>query len=753
MLAAFLVFLLSTVIPNLRNTQSELLSTNYEQVQLSIVQQEVEDLSTKISRLHHDLEALGIAPAIIQTMVLHLIQNERFGEKRFGYFYIVDTNGVLIFHPIQKELVNQRLADVFSPDHTNMGHLFTQALSKTGHSFIRYQWQQPTTGKIESKIAFIKRIPDWNWIIAAGFYPSEIQQLTKPLAQLTNHAINDALWDFFRLSLPVLLAFVLFSGLITFSILKISITLDNQLRSLEQYKTLLDYSSIVTRTDSNGIITYVNNHFVQTTGFSPEEALGKKHNIERHPDTSLETFKDLWRTILVGKVWQGILKNRKASGESYLKQVTIVPIIDQRGKIVEYISSGQDISVLMDQQAKLERAFLTDQLSGLGNQYKLHADMGAHAIAGAALFAFENFATMAQVYGQEVCDDVLRRFSSALLDRLDAAWYQAYRYTDDTLAVLSSDPSPKRFRNSMRELLSFSPLLTVNKTSLRFGLNLGIALRSGESLTYAEIALEKARETREHVYDIDQENTELGPQNRPNLQIIKHLHEALEADRLYPVFQPILNLHSGAIEKYECLIRAKTAEGVELMPQEFLEIAKKTQRYQMITLRLLEKSVQYFRNKPFEFAVNLDLDDLTNRETINFLTGAVKEAGVANRMVVEIVETQELVNFERVTLILDALKSQGIKIAIDDFGSGYSNFNYLLRLNPHYVKIDGSIISQVEINLRAKELVKSLVDFARHSNISTIAEYVDSPALLDTVKSLGVDYAQGWLIGKAKLEI
>lgn len=114
---------------------------------------------------------------------------------------------------------------------------------------------------------------------------------------------------------------------------------------LEQYKNIVDTDSIVSKTDKNGIITYVNERFIDISGYSKEELIGKHHNIIRHPDTPSEVFKKMWDTIANKKqVWQGVVKNLSKQGKSYYVRSTIKPILDVNGKIIEYIAIRQDIT-------------------------------------------------------------------------------------------------------------------------------------------------------------------------------------------------------------------------------------------------------------------------------------------------------------------------------------------------------------------------------------------------------------------------
>lgn len=131
--------------------------------------------------------------------------------------------------------------------------------------------------------------------------------------------------------------------------------LKNKNRLLEEYKKAVDVSAIVSKTDKNGIITYVNDEFCKTSLFDKDEAIGKSHNIVRHPNTKREVFEELWSTILDKRIWRGIIENRDKNGESYFVDTKIVPILDENEEIVEFIGIRIDITELIKKQNEIER--------------------------------------------------------------------------------------------------------------------------------------------------------------------------------------------------------------------------------------------------------------------------------------------------------------------------------------------------------------------------------------------------------------
>lgn len=126
---------------------------------------------------------------------------------------------------------------------------------------------------------------------------------------------------------------------------------------------------------------------------------------------------------------------------------------------------------------------------------------------------------------------------------------------------------------------------------------------------------------------------------------------------------------------------------------------------------------------------------------------------IGSRVVFEIVESESIEKFEQVRNFIEKVKSYECKIAIDDFGTGYSNFEYLLKLNADYIKIDGSMIKDIDTSKEAEIVVSTIVGFAKKMGIKTIAEFVENESILEKVKEMGIDYSQGYYFSAPKLDI
>jgi c-di-GMP phosphodiesterase len=179
-------------------------------------------------------------------------------------------------------------------------------------------------------------------------------------------------------------------------------------------------------------------------------------------------------------------------------------------------------------------------------------------------------------------------------------------------------------------------------------------------------------------------------------------------------------------------------------PYFFLDISKKSNQYTKLTKIVLEKSFQKFEHLPFEFSVNISYEDIENPDFLDFVKELLKKYNVQNRAVFEILEDESIKNYNLLISFVDEVKSLGCKVAIDDFGSGYSNFEHLLKMNIDYLKIDASLIKNIAINENSYKITKTIIEFAKNLNLKTIAEFVENEEIFNIVRKLGADYSQGY---------
>jgi diguanylate cyclase (GGDEF)-like protein len=236
---------------------------------------------------------------------------------------------------------------------------------------------------------------------------------------------------------------------------------------------------------------------------------------------------------------------------------------------------------------------------------------------------------------------------------------------------------------------------------------------------------------------------------------IDYIKKALDEERLICYFQPIFRTKDKKIQKYEALVRLVDEYHPDelIMPYVFLDMIKGTTQYIKMSKQVLSQVFAMLETYPdAEFSVNLDLDDLYNMDMMEMITSYLSEnKHNAKRVTFEILEKNEIEDYERANFIFSQLKAYGSKIAIDDFGSGYANYNYLIRLNVDILKIDGSLIRELTINPeRARAVLSSIRSLADTFGFELVAEFVSSEEIYNEICRLDIHYVQGYYLGEPR---
>ncbi|MDD2698556.1 MAG: EAL domain-containing protein [Arcobacteraceae bacterium] len=529
--------------------------------------------------------------------------------------------------------------------------------------------------------------------------------------------------------------------------------LSKNIAFLKSHQLAMDESSIVSKANLKGNITYVNDNFINITGFSKEEVMGKPHSIIRHPDTSKDIFKELWSTIQNKKVWKGIIKN-KGKLADYWVDIVVLPILDENENIVEYIAIRHDITRMINQQIKLDSIANTDILTGLGSRYKLNNDIKNSIIPSVAIVNIDNFSQVNDFYGHESGDYIIKEIASKLLTLIDDKNYQLYHLQGDEYVIFHPNITKSLFIELIHKLNASLPKIEIdlNDESLNFNFSVGLSFENkNDILSTADMALKIAKLQNTNIV-IYSDEISLNKEYENNIKWAKKIKYAIENDKFVPVFQPIVNNRTGIWEKYESLVRLIDEDKL-ISPYFFLDISKKTKHYTKITQIMIEKSFEFFKDKDVEFSINLTIEDILNSDIKTFIFTALEQYQIGKRVVFEIVESESIQNFKDVLGFIEDIKTYGAKIAIDDFGTGYSNFEYLVKLNADYIKIDGSLIKDLASNKTSQIVVKNIVNFANDLGMKTIAEFVENESILEKLKELGVDYSQGYHFSQPRREI
>jgi diguanylate cyclase (GGDEF)-like protein len=401
------------------------------------------------------------------------------------------------------------------------------------------------------------------------------------------------------------------------------------------------------------------------------------------------------------------------------------------------------------------RDLYIDQLTKLQNRNALIKDTKVLEKSTLALINIDKFSVLNDLYGEDYGDKILLSFVATMKGKFRNTKYNIYRVGSDNFVILckDSDTNTKDFKVFCKEFIKTTNDngLDIADENIDISITIGIAQSDDKhAFEYAQRAIPKARKKYLDILEYDQEQFEQKKDIQENVAWIKRLKSGLSDGKFQPYFQPIVDAQTKEIYKYEALIRYIDDEGNEIPPYKFLTIAKKARLFPVIIKIMLSSVLEIIKIKKIRVAVNLSFEDIINQDTHQFIFSTLdKYKDEAKLLDFEILESEEIEDFDKVKEFIVKIRSYGCNIGVDDFGAGYSNFNMLEALNVDFVKIDGSLIKEIDKLSKHALIVETISEFCRKLGIKTVAEFVSSEEIYQKTKSLGIVYMQGWHFGKA----
>lgn len=375
------------------------------------------------------------------------------------------------------------------------------------------------------------------------------------------------------------------------------------------------------------------------------------------------------------------------------------------------------------------------------------------------LLDLDYFKKINDTYGHDVGDDVIIQVVNRLQERIRTKDIFVRYGGEEFMILLRRDTSLilQKTAQRLKDVVNDTQIVSHHHhipVSVSIGINPypELAKNIDEAIKIADEQLYIAKTSGRNCIRIHEEH-DSGQSNRSKR--LSDVHSAFEENRIQLAFQPIYSVVDGGIKKYEVLLRLVDEHGTLIFPSDFLPAIAHTSVYNKLTHFILNSVLVKLReHREIELSVNIDLQDLFNDDIMEIITMLLKSnPDLASRVTFEILEHEEITDFDQIQRRTRILRSFGSKIAIDDFGSGYANFKYLLHLGIDILKIDGSLIRNIDQNVNAQIIVKTIVNFSKEIGVLTIAEQVETKAEFDMVKLLGVHSIQGYYLGKPKSDL
>ncbi len=522
-------------------------------------------------------------------------------------------------------------------------------------------------------------------------------------------------------------------------------------------------------TDADGHIVAINRAFTDITGYGADEVLGRSPHLQSSGRHDEAFYRAMWESLQQTGNWRGEIWNRHKNGQVFAVLQTISAVRDETGRITGHVSMFSDITHMKQTEARLERLAYHDALTGLPNRL-LFDERLAHAIRQAQrhgerlavlYFDLDRFKQLNDTLGHQVGDALLEAIAARLSKRLRKSDTLSRRGGDEFTLLLENLRRPEQAASVARDILRqlSKPFALPTGDTVHTGTSIGISLypddgqEAQQLVEHADAAMYEAKSSGGGQFRFYTPATT--QVSRERMELERRLRLAVEAGRLQLVYQPLYDVGSGRLVGTEALLRWSEPDLGEIAPEHFIALAEEAGLMEQLGEWVLTEACrqamawQAAGLPPLRMAVNVSPRQLQVPAFGRRVRQVLASSGLPpERLDLELTEASLLALNEAALEMLNALRSQGVSVTVDDFATGTSVLGRLIDLPVDRLKIDRSFVHDLPADAAEAHMIQIIVAMARAMRLQVTAEGVETDAQLRVIQRERCDLAQGYILSR-----
>jgi len=535
-----------------------------------------------------------------------------------------------------------------------------------------------------------------------------------------------------------------------------------QLRKLE---TALEQAPVsVMITDTKGIIEYVNQAFVDVSGYSRDEAMGRNPRLLKSGETPNTLYREMWRRLAEGATWNGELCNRAKDGTLFWEYATLSAIRDDGGRPIHYMAVKENITQRKETERRLVHQATHDTLTGLPNRLLLE-DRVHHSIelarrddsrVGLMFLDLDRFKIVNDSLGHVAGDELLKVVAERLRHALRRSDTVARIGGDEFVVVLTQFQSTSELAEVAEKIASaLDKAVELSGHIVHVGASIGIALYPDDGQDFhalmkdADTAMYRAKQKGRNTFCFY--DARMNDEALDRLKLEESLRRALVRNEFQLYYQPQIDLHTGLMTGVEALIRWNSPELGLVSPVVFIPVAEESNLISLIGWWVMEEACRQLASwrdaglPGMKVAVKVSGRQFLNHALAECVSDLLKQYGIEpSQLEIELTESTVMAEPDRAIEQLNRLREIGIQVSVDDFGTGYSSLSYLKRLPLGTIKVDRSFVRDVDNQSDNAAIVAAILGLADALDMSIVAEGVETEAEERHLKNAGCIKVQGF---------